>query len=254
METFLNYLKGDYATDFIHFLICIISFKVAIKLRARHKNLAVFRIYFGVFIVLKLIVYYCYHVNETISSSKFGHAADYIFTIFEYGCFAYFFKKTFVSAANKTLVNVVSSLFLLCSCWLMFYDSNFDINFGVDSTNKLFSVQSIGLLVLCISYYVELFKSLPQKNIKNLPECWVITGLTFFMLSTLPYSLLLNYIYYQHPSVTSQLFSIFYIFYILFFLMIIRAYLCKPETTSYSTSDTQLNSKPQSNTLEPILI
>jgi hypothetical protein len=226
MDNFIRYISKDYYTDFIHFLVCIVALTVSIKLKDRHPRLKVFQFYFAGFIMLKVEALYLVGLNLSRINATISEHLDYLFTIFEYVCMA-FFIKTAIESFLKNIVNLISLVFYILSGYL-YYTELIQKGSPVMVLNTLYTLQAVCLITCCTLYYINLFKS-RARNLTEEPAFWIVNGMVFFMLSTLPYSVLLNYIWETERKMWALYFSIFYIFYIIFFAMIIRGYLCKPK-------------------------
>jgi len=103
---------------------------------------------------------------------------------------------------------------------------------------RQYYLEPLLVFVLCIALLISLSERKKYKTLRWMPiyivllmvvYAWVSAGVSFFFAYALPYSLLENFINRNYYELFDQFYSIFYIFYIHLFLMIIRAYLCKPE-------------------------
>jgi hypothetical protein len=228
MKPILTYFENTYFTDLASFLFAIFGLLVSIRI-TRHNNLIVFKFYFACYILIKLInyltvaLYSTQKFNQTIIT-EISDYTDYIFTIIEYCCFAWFLKNH----VNKVVFKISSLIFFSSALILYTYQIATTNNLQYAYTSILFTIQAITLLMNCISYFVIIFKNVPDLALTNEPHFWVVTGLTFFMVSTLPFSV---YSYYLSTILLANAFSIFFVFYSILFGMIIRGYLCKQIVT-----------------------
>ena len=62
-----------------------------------------------------------------------------------------------------------------------------------------FAVTNFGLIILCISYYYQLFKTTPSLNLLKDPSFWIITGILFGMSTTIPVSIIGGYLFHNIP-------------------------------------------------------
>ena len=136
-------------------------------------------------------------------------------------------KKTLIYSIHRKIAKFLLVLFLCTSGALLSKDIIIYNNLQFSTEAILWEFQAIVLLIPCVIYFVEIFRSTNINLIKE-PSFWIITGLSFFMLSTLPVSFLFYYIVDNH-ELTYVLSSIFNLFYILLFIMITRGHLCKKE-------------------------
>ena len=218
-------------------LILVLCITLIISIRKRHKYKILNR--FPFYIIFLLMVY----VTGTASTLSFAtkyhpeffwgltQYTDYGFTIFENVIFSVFFYQLVDNIIMKRIIILLSLVFILFSVYMFitaqgFYQFNFQI-----TKSTVYTVEGAIMLVISLLYFAELFKKPPNLNLKNEPVFWISTGALFFFAGTLPYSVLENHLIRNYRELYLPSYSIFYIFYILLFLMIIRAYLCKPEKT-----------------------
>jgi len=157
--------------------------------------------------------------------------SDYAFTVFEIMIFSLFYYRLIDSPMLKRFIIITNLVFFLFSVYMFcasqaFYQFIFQI-----TKSTVYTVEGVIILLICLSYFIQLFKKPPILNLKNEPVFWISTGALFFFAGTLPYSVLENYLIRNYRELYFPSYAIFYIFYALLFLMIIRAYLCKPEKT-----------------------
>ena len=198
----------------------------------KSRTINIFSYYFGGFIVLKLF-YFLHALFITQTSFHYtmvsiDYYADYLFTLFEFYIFVSFFKTILESQFHRNILNSIVYCFTIIGSAILIKDIVF---YGFPqkiNIHLLFIIQALSLLIPCVLYYTNLFKGEPTLNLLNEPSFWIVTGLSFFMICTLPYSFFIDYLLKTDFIVYRHLFSIFHIFYILLFIMIIRAHLCRP--------------------------
>jgi hypothetical protein len=167
----------------------------------------------------------------TTSKFNFTNYADYFFILVELFVFTRFFLKIVVSKKIKATLLVLSVLFIPYFFLELYFDKYFPRSISETSQSRVYTVESLVLLLPCFVYFYELFKKPPTLDLKNEPSFWIVTGWSFFATCTLPYSLMENYLRNSHSELMTELYSVFYIFYALLFTMVIRAYLCKRSYT-----------------------
>jgi len=231
LEYLYNWWSENYFLDPLSGLTALVGFIIIIFKKDRKSSLYIFSYYLIAYFVLKLILYTTLILSNKefyVAMSKIERFADYIFTLFEFFVFFLFFQKTFFNKNYVKALRLICLLFSFIGVSLLLYDSYTIGRPRSVSTHALFNVQAICLLVPCLFYYLEIFKSRPIIDWSHEPSFWVTTGLSLFMTSTLPFSLLLNRLVKSRPDLENYLFDVFYIFYILLFTMIILASLCRP--------------------------
>jgi hypothetical protein len=231
MKQLAKYLYTSFYTDLICSLIAVIGLIISIRKRKQYPQLNPLIFFFASYVLLGLINYFII-ATKTVLHLKYTifRYSDFIDTIIEFIAFFFIIKNHIISskikkALNPLLVFFTSSIFL----YFIYYKSNYA---EIDQyfLQAIFTVQASFLIIACILYYMDLFRKEPDLNLANQPSFWVITGVFFFMLCTLPFSLFCSYLFKTNYYLYAQLFSIFNIFYCILFLMIIKAYFCKPET------------------------
>jgi hypothetical protein len=217
----------QFYTNLLCFVTAVLSSTVTFLRRPSSNNLFVFRYYFLAYSFLTLISY--------ISFFKFSDDWDYIidrihlngdilFTVFEFYVFSNYIRTYIPSSIH----NLNSAFFYISAASLYL----FPILSGSYMTGPnliiLFCIQAVSLLIICAYYFINTFKKVQIVNLLTEPSFWIVTGLTFFMLSTLPFSLISASLIKKDWNLFVYLFSIFYIFYTILFIMILKGYLCKP--------------------------
>jgi hypothetical protein len=224
----LVYLGSSYYTYVLSDIAALLGIIVFVAKNNKNHPVYVFVYYLMGYFLLGLLFF----ISALFPTSKALRQAatfcDYIFTLFEFLIFVSFFIKILQNAGYKKLIKILRFLFMNVGAFLFIYDICSFARIKVNATFFLFTFEAIILLIPCLLYYLEIFQSKPTLNLLQNASFWVVTGLFFFMISTLPYSILIKKIYETSWLIYSHLFSLFYIFYIILFFMITRAYLCKP--------------------------
>jgi hypothetical protein len=223
MEEFLKYLADSLYTPLATILVAIWGF--IISLRNSKGILKIFTFYFLGFVILQGSYFFA---ERNIKHNPFlSHILDFGFTIFEFLIFVRFFWEIFSKRIKRFLV--VLSLYFLTTCIYYFVkDFNKVRALTISSLETVFIIESISLLIPCVIYYVKMFKLKEPEPLQKDKYFWITTGLCFFILSTLPFSYLMNYLRVEQWEVYKYLYSIVYLFYCLLFIMIVKAILCKP--------------------------
>lgn len=229
-DKLFDWWAKNFFLDPLATLTALVGFLIFKVLGHRKNEVYIFSYYFLGYLLLKLITWVNDISLELTIRQNIERFADYIFTVFEFLIFYSFFKKTLSFKIYQRILSVLFFLFLSIGCGLLFYDIIVSGMVPESSISFLFNAQAFVLLVPCIFYFLEIFKSKPTSNLLRTPAFWVVTGLSFFMISTLPFSILLNSLWKNRQMVYYYGFDFFYLFYFILFLMIIRAYLCKPAT------------------------
>ena len=224
MEDFLKYLSDSFYTPLITILIALGGF--IFSLRNSEGILKIFTYYFLGFVFLQ--GFYFIGVPNSLDKNPFlSTIIDFIFTIFEFFIFIRFFWEIFPPNIRRFLI-VLSFFFTLSCSYYFVQDLYKSRGLSLASLEVVFIIESISLLIPCVIYYVRMFNLNEPEPLQKDKYFWIITGLCFFILSTLPFSYLMNYLRTEQMEIYKNLYSIVYLFYCLLFIMIVKAILCKP--------------------------
>ena len=230
VKSLFAYWDANYYTYLLSDITALIGILVFASKKNKNHPVYVFRYYFMGYFLLGLLFF----ISALFPANKPLYRAttfcDYIFTLFEFLIFVSFFIGILQNTSYKKLIQVLRFLFMSVGVSIFIYDICSVAHVRVNSTFFLFTFEAICLLIPCLLYYLETFKSTSTFNLSENASFWVVTGLFFLMISTLPYSILIKKLFETSWLIYSNLFSLFHIFYIILFSMILRAYLCKLST------------------------
>lgn len=233
MEKIYLHWKVCFFTEAMLVILLFAALWISLKNRKRHAEMKFFPFYIAflliVFISLYANIYSEKIWNYSITTFNFHHYIDYISTLFELFVFIHFFVHVISNRWFKKFIIFIAILFTIYYLAELVYDDRFTRSISKTTQSRVYTIQSLVLLIPCIRYFYELFKHPPILNLKQEPSFWIVTGLSFFIISTLPYSLIENYLRKNHLYLMTALYSVFYIFYIILISMIIRAYTCNPK-------------------------
>jgi len=230
MQNLITIWEKSYYTEPLLMLVLSIALIIAIQKRKKYKILNRMPVY----MISLLMVFISGAASDVKYHSKLflglSEYLDYGFTFVEMVTFSLFYYQLIGNIIVKKLIILSNIFFCLFFIYMFFMDKGFYHNLSQVIQSEVYTIEAIILLMICLFYFIEMFKKLPYLNLKNEPVFWISTGLLFFLACTLPYSLLEGHLRRTFQR-SYPLYSIFYIFYIILFLMIIRAYLCKPAKT-----------------------
>lgn len=228
MKDLIRYWKVHYYTEPLLCIVLCITLLVSLKNKKKFSSLK----YIPLYTITLLLVALCaiYNINRTVIFLFFAHHLDYFFTLLELLIFSHFYYHLINNHPIKKAIILTNLASFILYIYLLLEDKDFHVSISEKTQNIAYTVEGVILLLICLTYLTNIFKKPSYLNLKNDPVFWISTGLFFFLTCTLPFSILENYIDKNYLNSTAWLYSIFYIFYTLLFLMIIRAYLCKPET------------------------
>lgn len=233
MQDLINFWEKFYFIEPVLGIVLCIALTISIKNRKKFNHLQYISLY-----VISLLLVCIFNALYVISYTNRYHAdlfsvfadySDYFFTLVELIIFSHFYYNLIHSTIFKKIILLLNLMFLPFFVYMLAEDKEFYAAISEKTQNIVYTVEGVVLLPICLSYFMELFRRPASLNLKNDPSFWISTGLLFFLACTLPFSVLENHVRKNYSQLMYWMYPIFYIFYILLFLMIIRAYLCKPE-------------------------
>jgi hypothetical protein len=236
MKDLFHYVQSGYFTSIVSLLTSLVCYIGASKMKCDNNDLGIFRFYFLSYAILIFYNYVAAYFN-TVDTLIVDTLADFVFTVFEFLTFMIYFNRIFIELKNRQFIKTVSVFFLIFAFTLAIKDLVYDNYIKVKSLHTIYNIQAIALIVPCCLYYCEMFFKKPYENLLNQPEFWIISGLSIFMLSTLPFSLLTNHLISIDRSLFEYLYSIFNIFYCILFVFILKGFKCNSRVfkVRYST-------------------
>lgn len=141
---------------------------------------------------------------------------DYLFTIFEFYIFSWILRPSIPKWIYEfgSLIFYTSCPILLYLGWPWHLKTNyFHLQF-------LYNIQAIILLVYTCFYFFSIFRSTSLYLI-NESIFWINSGLTFFLITTLPFTIISSYLLRSKTFVFFNLFNIIPVFYSVLFVFII---------------------------------
>jgi len=229
MKELLEHWMYVFYTDLLTFLLATTGLIISVKKRKQKPKLQPLFFFFLAYIISELISFLIIAANvENPLRKHIRLYTDTIDTIIEFLAFFFLIRNYIVNAGIKRILNQLLPIFL---CMLSAYFVYYKIHHKeIDQyfLQTAFTIQASILIVACVLCYIDLFKKEHRLNLTALPFFWIVSGLSLFMLSTLPFSVFGLYLMRTNYQLYVQLFNIFEVFYCVLFLMIIKAYLCKP--------------------------
>lgn len=225
MERILEYFSYPYYTSAVALLLAIVGLIITIGKRSKTLKLKPLSLFFIAYLfgqLIALILQYITPKKGTFFSQIFYYS-DFAVTVIEFLVFYVYIKSNIYSPQRKKMANPLGKIFLLYSlCYFGFYLYSYE-EFDQYFLQSFFTTENIFLIGACTLYYLDVFSNLSISNLLEQPSFWVITGICFFSLCTLPFSFWGEYLLNTHLVLYRQLFAIYEIFYCILFLMIIKA-------------------------------
>ncbi|MDP4131917.1 MAG: hypothetical protein Q8939_17280 [Bacteroidota bacterium] len=144
------------------------------------------------------------------------------YSIFEF-IFYFFILREIIQ--NKRIKSVI--LFILITYTLMALFNVFNSRTGSDFHSKTYAIGCIVIVILCITYFVELFQLPKAANLKNEPAFWICTAILFSYVCTFPFWGLVNFMNTAPKIIIKNLMTILVIINILSYSLFTIAFLCR---------------------------
>jgi len=233
LHEIIREMERQYYSDLALMVVLIFSILLAYKNRKKFKVLRYMPIYLIWLLIDMLLNSMCLRPNSLLFYIiPYAQWVDYFSTLVELIIFSNFFYcliKNYILKKGIIAINIVFAFYFI---YMGVIDENTYYGVTEATQSKVYTLEAVLLLLICLTYFFQLFKELPFSNAKDEPVFWVSAGILLFMTCTLPYSVLENYISIKYHHFSFSLYSIFYIFYIFLCFMIVRAYLCKAKVAT----------------------
>ena len=235
MSKLISLWRQTYFTEVLLLIVLLFLIPYSIKRRKGYPQLKLLPIYLMLFVGLQLANYLAFTIpTGTAYRNKILHAlniyGNYFISMIEFLSFMLFFIHISRLKSIKHVLVFLTYLTLATFGFVGVIQLVFSNSLTDETINDLYLLQLFSFIISCSLYYFDLFKSLPVKKLTSQPNFWIASGLSFYSLCTLPYSLLIEYFRKTSYEIYLNLYSIIYLLYIVLFIMIIKAYRCKGES------------------------
>jgi len=203
--------------------IIIIAFIVSIAYCWKHENsdyIKLFPFYHGISVLTETIVDIFFSGQGSFHVSS--NMPYKVFTLIEFIFFSFFILRLITKKTGRLLIVVCIVFFLLLYLYLIFRSKS--LHFPIYAS---IFIESIFLIIECLVYFNDLFKSLSVSNLSKEPAFWIISGILFYSIISIPM------IGFRVTNMLKDpLDSLLYITinstgYILMYILFMKGYVCK---------------------------
>ncbi len=185
------------------------------------------------FCILLAVLYM--ETNLRISRTFHSYFQDTTNTLVAYVellVYFYFFKKVLKGNRIKVILTRLAVIYSVIIIIFLATKFVFDTNRYSYIAYITGAIEFIFLLVPCIYYFLHLFKANSSLPLTDRPSFWIVTGIFFFSLISIPYYLLNRY-FFSTQYELRYLFNavLYYIPFTANFIFLIKAFLCKKTLT-----------------------
>jgi hypothetical protein len=168
----------------------------------------------------------------TQESSFFAFFTNTLISLVELIVYYHFFFKTIKSQFIIKLMKLLRIIFI--SIMIIFVTTQFSFLTNRFSyvTEIIGVIEFLFLLLPCFTYFYELFKNDPVVNLYHRPSFWIVTGIFFYAIISIPYYLIDCFFVnnqYEYRYILDLV--LYYIPFAINFIFLTRAFLCKKTLT-----------------------
>ncbi|MBS1509853.1 MAG: hypothetical protein JST86_03380 [Bacteroidetes bacterium] len=110
-----------------------------------------------------------------------------LLALFDFFFWGSFFSRLFIDRINKRVVRITFGVFLTILVTAIILNNLRTNNF------KIIAVANLCFVVYCIIYYLDLFKTNPNRNLKSDATFMIVSGLFFYSAVSLPLAPIIDY-------------------------------------------------------------
>jgi hypothetical protein len=218
-------------TFFIEPLGLIVCFSgLAVSIQSKNRKFRYFPFYFALYSLTGILICVWFFLDGSRRHlcGVITRFTDHLFTWCEFFIFLSFMNENSQSLLLKKTVGPMLYSFSIFFVFITLKDYLIVGRLIRETRNLAYTIEAILLIISGIFFFKSYFEELSKVDILKDSSFWIITGILFFTICTLPYSFLESYIRHNDYRLFEATYSIFYFFYVLLFLMIIKGLLCRP--------------------------
>lgn len=223
----------------IWFLCALFALIVGIKYFRKEKSYQLFIIYCLSSLIIMNIIHDLFIYSLTskgIGRTIFLETANTLFTIVEITTFFYWFKNILNTKFLNQAIRILWIIFIaICTIfiWKLFQDG-ISKDEMIKNSFLINCIEFFTLILLCLFYFYQLL--IKETNhlipLSKSPSFWIISGLFFYCIVSLPALLIGNKLYLTNIELYFIMGAIHYISISLLFLCIAKAFSCKTTLTT----------------------
>jgi hypothetical protein len=155
-----------------------------------------------------------------------------LISCFELLAYYYYFIQVIKNKTVTQLMKILRSLFIAVMVIFVTTRFSFMTNRFVYVSNLIGALEFLFLLPACFVYFYEILKYDPLINLSHRPSFWIVTGIFFYSVLSIPFYLLSAFFdanQYEHWLLIKAF--LFYLPFTINFIFLTRAFLCKKPLT-----------------------
>jgi len=223
MKLLLNFMELTYYTPLVLLVETFITAVIAFHNRHKFKILRFFP-YYILLSAAQTLLCFILIIYRPVFAVRVSGLSIYVFIVLEFFVVYFFLFEVIRSRYFKKIMYILMALFISIIIYSWYSEHPLSTTpISVSLTN------SLCLIIPCLFYFYETFKSPPMVSLSKQPAFWIVTGFLFMITCTLPFYLLEDYIHENMLDLYVQIYILNNVFYCLLFLLISKAFLCKSE-------------------------
>jgi hypothetical protein len=234
LEKLINFLAREYYASLLVGLFELTAIITGLLFAPKSRIV----IFFLFYLILDFVFFLCDIYLKVFSS--FTPEQAYIFVLLTNGVISlvelltyfYFFSHVIKNKTTITFMKILAILFFIITVLLEVTQFTFLTSRLTYTVELAGAIEFLSLVPPCLVYYYELLKNDPIANLYQHPSFWIVTGILFYSVNSIPYLLIDRFVYdnqYEHRYLLDLAF--FYIPFSLNFIFLTRAFLCKKTLT-----------------------
>ena len=207
--------------------ICLI---VCLTYRRKEKIGKIFLLYitFDFFIALLDFFIVPFSNWKQTNTDRFYYFTNELVSALELFVYYFYFLQILQNSKIQQVLKLLRSFFLVIA---IFFITTFfvpPLPITIFPSNYFTVIEFIFLLFPCLVYYYELFETDPIHRLFDRPSFWIITGIMFFSLVSIPFYCTAEI--YKNKGI-SYMYVLFYLPFAINFAFLTKGFLCKNKLT-----------------------
>lgn len=233
-KVFQSWEKSFY-TEPLLLIIEITTIIVGLKLASNNLIGKLFIIYISIdlLVFISIFLLMASPIYNTPQFKSFVNITNVLIALIELLVYSYYF--TLILSSKKIKLYLLVSCIFYFALMLLFVLTEFTF---ISNRTVYFSffvggIEFILILPPCIIYFRELLSNVSNVSLSKRPSFWIVTGIFFYALISVPYFLLNQFFYKEAPQFGRIINAfLFYTTFAINFLFLIKAFLCKKLLTT----------------------
>lgn len=222
-------LQRTYFTEVVLFLIEIIAILIWAIYAPKNKISYLFFLYIT-FDLLILIINWILILQYTSPEIKkiFINITNTLVALFELFVYNTFFKQTLINTWIKKWSRYSFIFYSLITVSYTIYSLCHKSSLNSYLAYSVGALEFILLLPPCLVFYYQILNLSVDINLQKRPSFWIVTGIFFYSIISIPYYLLTTYIsLIKHEYKYIYEATLFYLPFTINFIFLIKAFKCK---------------------------